>query len=170
MKLPSLKVIWKNRVKALAAFTLLLSALVVHLYTRVLKLSVKPEIQSEVKVSKTEAKVKNVKRGPAETFKKKTTTPDGTVIVETTKRLESEETFEDAKGTFDSLEKKSEVPVFAPANKRRYVGIAVNPLNHTRPRVSVGLNFFGRLDLGVYYDSQYKFDKGAFGLETRFRF
>lgn len=49
--------------------------------------------------------------------------------------------------------------------KTRYAGVALAPDAWDRPRLSLGLTFADRVDVGGYFDTRYS----AFGLESRFR-
>lgn len=67
----------------------------------------------------------------------------------------------------ETVKEHSERPA-CPAERRaptRYVGVALAPDAWQKPRISGGLTFADRVDLGGYYDSRYS----ALGVETRYR-
>lgn len=87
-----------------------------------------------------------------------------------TKYLEGkvvERTIERGERRTETGSERSERPA-CPAERRaptRYIGVALAPDAWQKPRVSGGLTFAERLDLGAYYDSRYS----ATGVETRYR-
>lgn len=116
---------------------------------------------------KADARIENVRRDPV-TIKRRTETtkPDGTKKVVDSERII---------GAVDShLETKSEsshkeTPIAPSRAPTRYVGAALTPLDWQHPRISGGLTFAGRLDLGAYWDTARRLTDGALGLETRYR-
>lgn len=68
----------------------------------------------------------------------------------------------------ETVKEHSERPVCLPERRAptRYVGVALAPDAWQKPRISGGLTFADRLDVGGYFDSHYS----ALGLESRYRF
>ncbi len=106
--------------------------------------------------------VTEVKRGPVKITREKLTHPDGTVSIRQIREIASEE-----RKTHVEHEEKSAVAV---SRKRRYVGVAVDPTCHQKPRIAAGLTFFDRLDFGGAWDTRRGVNDGAFQVEARLRF
>lgn len=116
---------------------------------------------------KADARVEDVRRDPV-TIKRRTETtkPDGTKkVVDSERIIGAVASHTETKS--ESAHKETPVaPAFVPT---RYVGAALTPLDWQHPRISAGLTFHGRLDLGGYWDTARRLNDGALGLESRYR-
>jgi len=117
-----------------------------------------------VEEHKVDARTEDVRRGPVKKVKTTTTLPDGTKTTTTTTDSGPVEIHKDVK--LEVARKETPVAVRVPT---RYVGASLTPLDWQHPRISAGLTFHGRLDLGAYWDTARRLNDGALGLESRYR-
>lgn len=114
---------------------------------------------------KLDARTEDVRRGPVEISRTTTVAPDGTKTTVAVRKIAAEERHTAA--STESAHKETPVPVWRPT---RYVGASLTPLDWQHPRISAGVTYGGRLDLGVYWDTARRLNDGALGAETRYRF
>lgn len=140
-----LQAVYDNRGKILGFIAVGLLAWNLRLHER---LAAKPMVQDRV-VTKTV-------QGPTRVEVRTIIKPGGEKIVERVRTVESK--------TTERASEHVEVPA-CPRVPTRYAGVGVTPGYWTRPRLSAGLTFGGRLDAGAFYDARYE----ALGLEARYR-
>jgi hypothetical protein len=124
-------------------------------------LAAKPLVES----SRKEEKAKDVKRGPSKTTTKTTFDPNTGKKLAVEKVKESGASEEHTASKSEEARKETPIcpqPHHAPT---RYIGVAAGLDEWKKPRISGGLTFAERLDVGAYYDSRYS----AAGAESRYR-
>lgn len=137
--------VYENRGKILGVVAVGLFAWNLRLHER---LAAKPLVQDRV--------VTRTVQGPTRVEVRTITKPGGEKIVERVRTVESKVT--------DRASEHTETPA-CPRVPTRYAGLGVSPGYWTRPRLSAGLTFGGRVDAGAFYDMRYE----ALGLEGRYR-
>lgn len=105
--------------------------------------------------------------GPERVVEKIREIPGGERIIE---RVVYRDTVKTETGTETKVDRKEEAACPPAASRKRYVGLALDPLNTQRPRLRAGLTIWNRFDLGGAYDSRFAPNQGALQIEAAYRF